>query len=84
MTRPGTKKEKRISFSVDDAEHIYEWGYMYWLGSEMKFGREFAPCAKCQALGERLEAFIGKGAAGVIRALCRKNPGHREVRRHER
>ena len=65
---------KRISFSELDAEHIYEWLAMYWLGE-----RKFGGCLQCEGLGRRLVTFIGPTAKRRIERAVKKYPGNRRA-----
>lgn len=63
----------RISLRVDDAEHVYEWLRMFWLGEAQKFGG----CAWCERIGRRLERLIGPARVRRTARVVKKNPGRR-------
>lgn len=67
----------RLSLSVTNAEHVYEWLRMYWRGDEKTFGG----CVECELLGRRLERFIGPTAVRRTAQLVQKNPDSRSVAR---
>jgi hypothetical protein len=67
---------KRISFSVYEAEHVYEWLRMYCGGDQLPFGG----CDECKRVGRRLKRLIGPAAVRRIVRLVQKHPFGRAVR----
>jgi hypothetical protein len=63
----------RISFSKQDAAHIYEWLVMYWAHAPVvdEWPRVFGGCYTCQQLGKRLERLIGKAEVRRIKRVVR-------------
>lgn len=64
--------QKRISFTLADASHIYEWLAMYWVHDED--GRPYGGCYLCTKLGKRLATMIGKSEVRRIRRVVSKHP----------
>ena len=63
-------KARTISFTARDAEHLYEWVRMYWVGDDRPYGG----CYSCEHLGKRLKRFIGPSAARRIERAVRAYP----------
>ena len=59
---------RRISFSIDDASHIYE------LALENFQVDKDCPCFGCLAIKERLEKFIGEKEVKEIKRIIKRNP----------
>jgi hypothetical protein len=55
---------ERISFSQEDASHLYELAYQNFQEG----------CYLCDKEKSRLESFIGTRSAKVIRAMIKKHP----------
>ena len=69
----------RISFTVMNAEHLYEYLCMYWL---VEGKGKFGGCFECEDIGRRLEKFIGPKAVRRIKRSIKAHPGkHNEALR---
>ena len=70
-------KKNRISFSWEDAGHIYELLRFYWIEHEIRYPgmklSTFGNCGICESIGERLKKFIGKDEVKFVDDLAKKH-----------
>jgi len=77
------RKVKRISFSKQNAEHIYEYLRFYWATDYMDDKKlwdeslirqcgKFGCCPECEQIGERLEKFLGPDSVKFVDNLTKE------------